>query len=352
MNHLRLTISVALVVAVLVSSIAVAGRNENYSGYYVGYKKINVASESTAENFPLALVYPTNIPSEHVKFGPFDMELSVGAKIAKGKFPLVVISHGSGGTNVGHRSVAFALVKNGYIVGMPLHPKNNYKNNLAEGSVENWTNRPKHISSAIDALLSDSDISVSIDSNKVAVIGHSAGGYTALAVAGGKANTGYMIELCKNHPQLNQPFCGLVKDTRMKSVDIENHRDDRVKAIVLMAPVGILFNSKEALAQVEVPALLLKAEKDTELIEPYHSEVIINNYKDKSAITYRTIENAGHYSFITPFPEGIKNEIGVVAEDPVGFNRKAFHDVLGLDIVKYLTEVLDEKHNHRLHTDK
>lgn len=337
--HLKRDIFVGLVATFLILCFQISTGNESDSDYFIGYKKLEVAAETTGEKFPLALVYPTKTPSEHVKFGPFEMVLSVGAKIAKGKFPLLVISHGSGGSNLGHRSIAFALVKKGYIVGMPLHPENNYQDNSAEGTVKNWINRPKHISATIETLLSNSEIAVSIEAEKIAVMGHSAGGYTALAVAGGVANTGHIIELCKTYPQQPEPFCRLVKDNKTKSVMIENPRDERVKAIVLMAPVGILFKSKESLAQVNVPALLLRAEKDDELTEPNHAEIIASNYKDKAAMTYRTVKNAGHYSFITPFPEALKSEIGVVAEDPEGFNREAFHDALGLEIVRYLIGV-------------
>ncbi|MFJ5537589.1 alpha/beta hydrolase family protein [Vreelandella titanicae] len=314
--------------------------NENYDSYYIGYKKIEIESNATGEEFPIAFVYPTKEPSELVEFGPFEMELSIGSEVAQGEFPLVIISHGSGGTSLGHRSIAFALVKQGFIVAMPQHPENNYQNNSAAGTVKNWNNRPKHISSVIDALLSNPELSRHIDAEKVAVIGHSAGGYTALAVAGGKANTGHIIELCETNPMLNEPFCGLVKENKMKSVEIQNPRDERVKAIVLMAPVGILFQSKDSLAQVEIPTLLLRAEKDNELTEPYHSEIIARNYKDKSMLTYRTVENAGHYSFITPFPEAIISELGAVAKDPVGFNREEFHNRLSSEIVSYLKAVL------------
>ena len=33
----------------------------------------------------------------------------MGAEIAMGQFPLVMISHGSGGSNLGHSSIAFAF---------------------------------------------------------------------------------------------------------------------------------------------------------------------------------------------------------------------------------------------------
>jgi len=317
-------------------------------GPYVGYKKIYVEFNSTGEQFPVALVYPSDTPSKKVKFGPFEMELSIGGKVTDGKFPLVIISHGSGGTNLGYRSIAFALVKKGFVVGMPLHPKNNFKDNEGEGTVSNWENRPRHISASIDAVLSSRKVSESIDTDKIAVVGHSAGGYTALAVAGGVADTTHIIELCLSNSQINEPFCGLVKENKTEKVKIENSHDKRIKAIVLMAPVGILFNSEDSLKDVDIPALLLRAEKDVELTEPYQAEVIAKNYKNQELLTYCTVPNAGHYSFITPFPEVIKGELGVVVEDPDGFSRQAFHELLSSDIVNFLDVVLNLKHNKKL----
>ena len=164
--------------------------------FSVGYKKMGIESKATSEHFSIALVYPTHTASKKVRFGPFEMNLSIGGKIATGKFPLVMISHGSGGTNLGYRSIAFELVKKGFVVGMPLHPKNNFKNNEEEGTTSNWRNRPLHISSSIDAIILNHKMSGSIDFDKIAVIGHSAGGYTALAAAGGVADTSHIVDLC------------------------------------------------------------------------------------------------------------------------------------------------------------
>lgn len=326
-----------LVFAVILQSSFLAAAD---GAFDVGFRKIDVISQETDEKFPMAVVYPTRDPAESISFGPFKMKLSMYGKIADGMFPVAIISHGSGGSDLGYRSIAFNLVQQGFIVAMPLHPKNNYKDNTAEGTVRNWVNRPKHIKAAIDTLLSHPKLSASIDNNKIAVVGHSAGGYTALATAGGVANIDTIAELCKNNLQLDEPFCQMGTEALAKSVKISNQADKRVKAIVMMAPVGILFKSEGSLAQVDIPALLLRAEKDGVLTEPYHSEVIAGHYQNKKNLTYRTVSNAGHYSFITPVPDVLKRELGAVAEDPEGFDRAEFHDTLGPEIARYLISVL------------
>jgi len=331
---------IRLLVLVILVNLLYLFPAEAKAEYSVGFVRMETIQAETKENIPIALVYPSDSQSKPVKFGPFKMELAINGEIATGEFPVAIISHGSGGTNLGHRSIAFELVKQGFVVAMPLHPRNNFKNNVAEGTALNWINRPKHIISTIDSLLSNSKISPSIDVNRISVIGHSAGGYTALAVAGGTADTGHIIDLCSRGLQLNEPFCGLVKENQIDRTNIDNQRDRRVAAVVLMAPVGILFDSEESLAQVDIPVLLLRAEKDGELTEPYQSEVIAKRIKNKENLTYRTIVNAGHYSFITPFPDEMQSELGVVAEDPEGFDRREFHSALGKEIASFLIEAL------------
>ncbi len=48
-----------------------------------------------------------------------------------------------------------------------------------------------------------------------------------------------------------------------------------------MAPVGILFSAEGALNDVDIPVLLLKAEKDEEVTEPYHADVIEKGLPNK-----------------------------------------------------------------------
>jgi len=131
--------------------------------------------------------------------------------------------------------------------------------------------------------------------------------------------------------------------SKAKGVKISNPVDKRIKAIVMMAPVGILFDTKNSLQKINIPTLLLNAEKDDLLIEPYHSEVIAKRFVNQQLLSFCTIANAGHYSFITPFPKAIRSRLGEVAKDPKGFDRDAFHQLLSKDIMQFITEAMNDK---------
>lgn len=307
--------------------------------YSAGFQKLTV-EDSSGERIPVALLYPSSSPEKPVAFGPFKMNLAVGGHKAEAKFPLIIISHGSGGSSLSYRSIALELARSGFVVAMPQHPRNNFKDDSAAGTLANWKDRPGHVRTVIDRLLENSELTRIIDAGRIAVIGHSMGGYTALAAAGGVADTAHLITYCESNSETNAAFCRPVRGGKTESVTIQQTPDKRIKALVLMAPVGIVFQSENALEKVAVPSLLLRAEKDMELAEPYHSELVQKNFADQNLLTYRVINNAGHYSFITPFPEFLKAELGEVAQDPSGFNRAAFHQSLGADIAAYLSEAL------------
>ena len=203
--------------------------------FNVGFINIDINSIET-DNFKMGLLYPTNDSSKSVEFGPFKMNVAIGGSIQEGTFPLVIISHGSGGSSLGYRSIALALAKNGFIVGLPLHPKNNFEDNSSEGTIDNFVQRPKHITIVLDKLLSNKKISQSINHEKISVVGHSMGGFTALALAGGKADTSFMVDICSKNQQLSDAFCKAVKHGIIYPKQLETSYDKRIKAIVAMAP--------------------------------------------------------------------------------------------------------------------
>lgn len=286
--------------------------NEQRSEFFVGSIQTFVKDEAQNISFPVLIQYPTLHSPQPTSFGPYTMEVAVDSEIANGKFPLIVISHGNGGSHLLYRTISTRLAKSGYIVAMPEHFGNNRNNNELENTIANLINRPKHISLTIDSILLDSRFGKFILSNKIAVIGHSMGGYTALALAGGIPWT-------------------------QEAERVETSSDARVKAIVLMAPgAGWFMNS---LSKVTIPILLYGAEHDP-ITPEWNAEIVRNGVPDPSQVTYHFVPNAGHFSFLSPFPAAMKNPNFRPSTDPEGFDREKFHEELPKEILEFLNDTL------------
>lgn len=281
---------------------------------FVGSKQLIIKDNEKDISFPVLVHYPTTEVSRPVSFGPYTMSVSPDAEIIDGKFPLIIISHGNGGSHLLYRTISTYLAKNGYIVAMLEHYGNNRNNNTLENTTENLETRPRHVSLTIDFLLSDNWFNKNIAQNKIGVIGHSMGGYTALALAGGVPRT-------------------------KEGVIVEVVSDFRIKAIVLLAPgAGWFMNSLE---KVTIPILMFTAEYDP-ITPKWNGEIVLNYVPDKSKVTFKEIENAGHFSFLSPFPATMKNPNFIPSTDPVGFDREIFHSQLPTEILAFLNEKLNE----------
>ncbi len=279
---------------------------------FTGSSQIEVKDTIIGVSFPVLLHYPTIQPSSETAFGPYVMDVSTDAPVMEGQFPLVVISHGNGGSHLLYRTISTYLARRGYIVAMPEHYGNNrHENHLAE-TIENLKYRPRHVSLTIDSLLESKPWQNSMASGKVAVIGHSMGGYTALALA------------------------GAIPRTREGKL-IEVSADPRVKALVLLAPgTGWFWNSMD---NVNIPILMLTAEFDA-VTPAWNAGVVMESIPDKTLLTSRMIKDAGHFSFLSPFPASMKNPHFLPSTDPHGFDREEFHRKLPAEILGFLQEKL------------
>ncbi|WP_437511931.1 alpha/beta hydrolase family protein [Sorangium sp. So ce1099] len=277
---------------------------------FVGSRSLVVRDAMKDLSFPVLLMYPTNVPARVVSMGPYSLELAPDAPLPGGPSPLVVISHGSGGTPLAYRTLASHLARSGYLVAMPEHPGDNRHDQSLSETAENLEDRPRHIRLTMDALFSNPEIGPHLQPANVALLGHSMGGYTALAVAGG------------------QPWTGLGQKVAVT-------RDERVKALVLMAPAASWFVPNHALQDVSVPILLLVAEHDR-ITPRWQGQLVLDLVPDRAQVTYKIIENAGHFSFLSPFPPPMRNPGFLPATDPPGFDREAFQPQLQEDVRGFL----------------
>ena len=328
--------------------LGVAFTSEAAPSSNVAYRRIDVHDAVTGELFPAALWYPTRaapaplfltgslsacrLSAMLCRLIAFEMQVASSAPPADGKFGLIVISHGAGGLALNHRDLAMALASHGYVVAAPTHPRG--KDNDISG-VGVWVGRPKQVSRVIDALLEDSTLGPRIQRERIGVVGHSNGGYTALAVAGAKPSPAAIVAHCRQHPDESR-FCSsggaATREAIRTAGEIPDVRDPRVRAVVLMAPNTAPFTD-DALARVAVPVRVYGAERDDLTLVRYHAQRLAKVLPPRTE--YVLVTRAGHFSFVARFPGVLKLVAGEAARDPEGFDRDAMHEVMNREIVEF-----------------
>ena len=286
-----------------------------------GYRAASLFDAASGNTVPLVVLYPSTGPERPEPLGPYTVDVATAGPVGAGRFPLVVVSHGSGGSPLVYRTLAAQLARAGFVVVLPEHPRNNRNDNSLAGTHTILEDRPRQLRLVVDWAYADEALGALLLRDAVAVVGHSLGGYAGLAVAGGRPTAG----------------TGETPDGRLRPVPVTP--DPRVKALVLLAPATPWFMAPGALANVRVPILLWTAERD-ELTPAWHGEIVTRGLPAGTRVDARCVANAGHYAFLSPFPPAMTSPAFPPSQDPPGFDRARFHEALNAEVAAFLRGVL------------
>jgi len=297
----------------------------------------------SGEDGPVTVYYASEGPEQSVRRGRVMLQLAVDAPADPGNGRLVVISHGSGGSPWVHADLARALVNAGFVVAVPEHHADNYLDDSKPGP-DSWTVRPAEVSRAIDAVGRDVRFAPLLQLDKVGVYGMSAGGHTALTLAGGRWSPARFAQHCAEHIAADFPACvGLlthltggplddfkqwlaVKVIRSRFDDerLREYQDARVAAIVAAVPAAADYDLS-SLALPRVPLALVLAEKDRWLAPRFHGGAVRNACR--TCVVIADMPDAGHGSMLSPLPPDIRGIAGELLNDPPGFDRGRMAEV-------------------------
>jgi predicted dienelactone hydrolase len=273
----------------------------------------------------LAIWYPSGAPVTAQLIGLFNQDVAFYGAISPKFFPLVVISHGTGGSAAEHYDTALALADAGFVVVAFNHTGDNYKDRGYSFTPRNFIDRPRHVSRVIDFMLREWSGHAHIDTTRIGIFGHSAGGATALIAIGGMPDLTLAVKFCEDHP--DEWGCMQAKQSAVAPAAWANPpqwtHDARIKAAVIAAPaLGYAF-TKDGLATVTVPIQLWRAEHDKITPNQWYADVI------KDALPKppddHIVSGAGHFDFLAPCNEALTKVAPEICEDPPDFDRVAFH---------------------------
>ena len=314
--------------------------------YEAGWMQIQAAGATPdAPTTTVALYYPTMATPRAIAMGPFALDVAIGGKPVDTVKALILLSHGIGGSELGHSVLAQALARNGYLVAALRHPGDNWQDQslIGKSPERYFDERPRQASRVIDAILANplwkDRIATDSLGPRVGALGHSAGGYTVLALAGARPDLARMRKHCQAEASDDPIFCSLGRSgAAMPSLPAATTslKDERVRAIVAMAPTGVPLTA-ESLATVRSATMIYEAELDRFLVPRFHAEWVASNLP---APNLHRVPNAWHFAFMDSPSTSIPSPDGDIASNPPGFDRDAFLKQLAVEITAFFDKTL------------
>ncbi|WP_296185341.1 alpha/beta hydrolase family protein [Pseudomonas sp. UBA1879] len=302
----------------------------------VGFHELTFLDPLDSQPMHAYAFYPSTDPDKVTRVQGYPIRATEDAAIAMGRFPMLMLSHGNTGTPLAQHDLATSLARKGFVVVAVFHPGDNYLDHSRLGSLSNLYGRPLQISEAISAALLDPMLSPYISARRVGVIGYSAGGETALILAGAKPDLKRLRQYCIDRPQ-DIDACKTQGELLMDRDDLHAQADPRVGALMLMAPLGIMFG-RQTLADVHVPVLLYSGDGDELLAIDKNAEALARKLPDVS--NFKLLAGAGHFVFMAPCDDMQRATQPGLCNDAVGVDREDIHRSLSSDAVAFFESAL------------
>lgn len=267
------------------------------------------------------------------------------------KRPLIILSHGTGGSAAQLSWLAESLVDAGFLVAGINHHGNTAAEEIS------WPHgfalpaeRARDISVLIDQLLGDHEIAPLIDTNRIGVAGFSIGGYSALASAGAHLKMADRQLRCEL--ETDNPVCELPPEAGFTEADIRTLassditfkealvRDGqpiseaRIKAAYVIAPAFLSLMKKNDFSSFNIPVRVVLAQEDQQILQSETLNAIKESIPDAATIT---VPDAGHYSFLASCSFRGKLFASAICRDSSKIDRDDLHNRIGDDAATFFS---------------
>lgn len=275
------------------------------------------------------------------------------AKLASNpaKFPLIVLSHGTGGSAAMMAWLGTVLAQHGYIAAAVNHPGNNGTEEYTIEGFVFWWERATDLSVVIDKMLQDSTFGARIDPKRIGAAGFSLGGYTMIEIAGGITvrenyyrfcQTNSSDPLCKDIPEF--PNLREKAEQRAKLPqsavafkDAYDHASDsrhdpRVRAVFAIAPALAPAFDPDSLAKISIPVQIVVGEADPIALPSTNAKYFADHIPGAKLIV---LPGVRHYTYLDTCTDAARKIRPLLCTDAPGVDRDSVHNKTALMAVAF-----------------
>ena len=300
------------------------------TGLGAGFRVVELNDPVAQKVMKAAVFYPTEENSGFTKMGPLEIAAMKDASVRRGRYPLVLLSHGNGGSMFSHQDIASALAKHGFVVAAIEHPGDNFRDESGLGTDRVLIGRNLQLTALLDFLLANPALAPFLDSAKVGVAGFSAGGYTALLMVGANPKFDLLKDFCALSP--SSVICAGGGEVLVSSPPLVAKADARVRAAFVMSPVAAFFD-QDSLVGISVPVYVYAAANDSVL--PIQGNALRVSKALRTLTKYSEVPSADHFVFLSPCTSQMKSITPTLCMDPPGVERHTVHETLIRDAAAF-----------------
>lgn len=286
--------------------------------------------------------YPAAVAEAATRVGAAGSPLFVMGAVAAGaplsgapeRWPVVLLSHGTGGNGAGIGWLGCRLAAAGYIAIAVSHHGNTTAEPYRPEGFLCWWERARDLSVVLDRLAADGPFAGRLDVERVFAAGFSLGGYTILALAdltlferwrSSRGAPGGPREF----PDIGCHIPSLLAESAEFRASQARHglsyRDARVKAVVALAPAPtVRAFTIDSLRAIRLPVRMLVGQADTEAPAETCASWLAA-FLPNCELTLLG-PHVGHYVFLCEATEIGRTTEPAICTDASGVDRRAIHE--------------------------
>lgn len=341
---------VPAVLGLLLSVLSAAACGQN--GAAVGLIEL----PATGDSVPVTVLYPAHARSVPIQRDALTVSVAADASPEPDIGRLIVISHGSPASPWVYFHLAQSLVNAGFTVAFPEHFADNARNSSEPGP-PSWRRRPQEVSKAIDRVQADERFARHLDFANVGMYGMSAGGHTALTLAGGRWSPSRLREHCQNHLDDDFVTCAgpsveltggmfdgakkaiirAINGVKFNDATWHSYREPRITTIIAGVPFAVDFDGA-SFAKLHARLGIISARKDRWLAPKYHSDFVLAHCTQCTLLL--DLPTGGHGALLSPMFPNLTARSQALVGDPPGFDRAAVVPGVNATITRFFLQHL------------
>jgi predicted dienelactone hydrolase len=251
--------------------------------------------------------------------------------------PVILFSHGYGGSARMMAWFTTILAQQGYVVIAVDHPGNNSQDKMTIPGAALFWDRPGDLVAALERVRTDPAIAPHLDVRRLAIAGFANGGFTALEAAGARTDLAHFRAFCAAHPDDGvcrpQPEFPVTLDqatAALASPDLageaaragDDHSIRGVRAVFVMAPAFVQAFDPASLAAIATPVAIVLGDADA-VAAPHVNGGAAARLIPR--VQLQALHGVGHYDFLSTCSDAARASEGSIcaAQVPQGSTHVA-----------------------------